>query len=179
MKNIVLLLFLTPFLLANRCNVDDGSLCDNETLRETQNNLFTIENPQEIYEVGDTLWINSELERNFSLESITRTVDLFDYGELSFHFNFDKTSVFDSSTYLCVNDETIEIINGVASARCNGLIYEKTETGFITRFGIKLLEVGNFSLLIKEIQSQNCITEDISIRTSFNNDAEMITFEVQ
>ena len=178
MKKVLSIFVTSLFLLAFTCESDNGN-CDIEPLRATQANLVTLENLQPEYEVGDILWITSELDRFFELTENDTTVDLFEYGELQYHFNLDKLSAFDSSEFLCVNENTLEIDKGehLSDLDCNHIKYVKEEDRFISRVGIKLLEAGNYTLAIKEIQNLNeeCNFDGIILTTPF----ELVTFEVK
>ncbi len=180
MKKGLIVFLIVPVLMATQC--EDDIECTSETLIKTKQNLLTIENSQTTYQVGDVLWIKSDLDRNINFDTPNETIDLFDYSELIFKFNFDRISIYNSEMYLCVNEDTIEIVKGEL-LNCNQFSYERSDTNFQSNIGIKLLEAGEYRMKISEISSNehsDCSKDGIVILTSFsNNDNEWVTFLVQ
>lgn len=181
MKKLLLVVATMPFLLAVTCGPDESDLCGEPTTRFRSNELAGVENPKEVYDLGDTLWFSVILNNVIDIDEGTNTLDISDYTNLKFHFNLNRDSVFQSQTWLCVNDETLEIEQGELTFRCNEILFERQETQFVARIGIKLLEVGAYNLAVKEISSfdEDCALSDITIATTFPNGTEEFEFMVQ
>lgn len=181
MKNLLLILVVTPLLLAVTCGPEKDDFCDDSLVRVRSNNLANVENIQEIYALGDTLWFNVSVNNIVSVDEGADEVDISVYTNLKFHFNLNRDSAFESDPWLCVNEETVEIEQGELSFRCNEILFEKQDTQFVSRIGIRLLEAGAYNLAVKEISvfDEDCALGDVIISTTFTNGTEEVEFIVQ
>lgn len=183
MKKITLfVLLVAPFLMATQCEPEP---CTPKVSQKFKENLITIENLQNTYNIGDIIWLNSYLDRNQTFTDPTETIDLLTYPmDFGFGLQFYKSSVYNPEIYLCLDENTTEITNG-SLINCNLFVYEKVGNNLKSRVGIKLLETGNYKISIYNIASfresgLNCNDKAIDINTTFsNNNEQMISFTVQ
>ena len=186
MKKIVFLILITPLFLAFQCG--PGDPCFAKIAQKAKPNLITIDNLQDTYTVGDIIWLSSTLERIQNFENPNETIDLFsfpfDYG---FGIKFYKSSVYNPEIFLCLNNNTTEIVYGSLNETlgCNLFVYEKIGNVLKCRIGVKLLETGNYKLSVYDISTfrelgLNCNDKGLDINTTFsNNNQQEITFTVQ
>jgi hypothetical protein len=186
MKKIVFLILITPLFLAFQCG--PGDPCFAKIAQKVKPNLITIDNLQDTYTVGDIIWLSSTLERIQNFENPNETIDLFsfpfDYG---FGIQFYKSSVYNPEIFLCLNNNTTEIVYGSLNETlgCNLFVYEKIGNVLKCRIGVKLLETGNYKLSVYDISTfrelgLNCNDKGLDINTTFsNNNQQEITFTVQ
>jgi hypothetical protein len=183
MKKITFfVLLIAPFLMAMQCEPEP---CTPKITQKFKENLITVENLQNTYNVGDILWLSSDLERNQNFTNPTETIDLFSFDmDLGFGLQFYKSSVYNPEIYLCLDETTTEITNGSLN-NCNFFVYEKNGDTLKSRVGIKLLETGNYRIAIYNIASfrelgLKCEDSAIDINTTFsNNNEQLISFTVQ
>jgi hypothetical protein len=183
MKKITaFVLLVAPFLMATQC---DTETCSPKISKKFKENLITVENLQNTYNVGDIMWLSSDLDRNQTFENPTETIDLFSYPlDLEYGVQFYKLSVYNPEIYLCLDESTTEFTAGYLND-CNLFVYEKNGDHLKSRFGIKLLEAGNYKIVIYNIASfrdtgLNCDDTAIDINTTFsNNNEQLISFTVQ
>jgi hypothetical protein len=184
MKKISLLFLFIPLFMAFQC--ETGEPCNINNITKEKQGLITVENLQVSYNVGDIIWLNSNLERIQNFDNTSETTDLFSYTlDYSFGIQFYKSSVYNSSIYLCLDENTTEITNGSLGSFCNLFVYEKVDDFLNCRVGIKLLETGNYKIELSRIQTfrengLNCEDTSINIDTSFsNNNEQYFNFTVE
>lgn len=181
-KIIILILIVSPLFMAFQCEPPEP--CSPSILQKNKPNLINIENLQTSYNLGDIIWLNSNLDRNQVFENSTETIDLFNYPlDYAYSIQFNKSSVYNPSIYLCVDENTSEITNG-SIKNCNLLVYEKVGDVLKSRVGIKLLETGSYELSVYNISTfretgLTCGDTALDIHTTFNNNQQLITFTVQ
>jgi len=181
MKKIVLLIVLIPFIFAFQCD-SETEPCGN-FVEFQKPDLVTIENPQETYELGDVLWLTSEVDRNqFSTET-GASIDLFQSNnQLYYYIDLQKSSAYNGYFYLYLNENTTIIEHGEMES--NNVILVQEGNYFKSKIGIKLLEPGTYSINIYNIASFNpnqvgCNFTAYSMITDFNGlDSNLFTFEV-
>jgi len=168
MKKISLLFSFIPFLFAFQC--EDDVACGNFVEFENTN-LITIENPQAIYQLGDTLWLASSVNRLQTNTNSNTVIDLFQLDEsLSYYIELKKASAFNGFNYINLNENSIVIDTG--GAFYNTFILLKEADHFVSRAGIKLLESGSYTVNIYNVASYNperqgCNFTVISMLTNF------------
>lgn len=173
MKNLLRICVLLPFLLAFQCGEEEPCFGKYTTIEIPS--LITIENFEQNYNVNDTLWISSTLNQFQTLNNETIDLDTFD-DEIGFGFQFYRSSVFNPEIFLCVSDETTNFQNGnlIDYYGCNQVTYEKNGTEYKSKFGIKLVESGNYRLEFYNISSfkesgYDCNERVLQIKTSISN----------
>ncbi|HRZ31038.1 MAG TPA: hypothetical protein P5335_05965 [Flavobacterium sp.] len=182
MKKIVFLFALIPFLFAFQCDPEPGPC--GEFIEFEKSDLITIENQQTTYQVGDLIWLSSIVDR-FQVNPITEaSYDLFSSDQkLAYSLEFSKTSLYNGSIYLNINENTTVIEEGELD--WNTIVLTKNDTQFKSKIGIKLLEPGTFTLNIYNIGSFNpdrvgCNFTTYSMKTDFNGiESNLFTFEVE
>ena len=181
MKKIILLLSIIPFLIAFQC--DDDSKCGNFVEFENPD-LITIDNPQEIYQLGDTLWLSSRVDRFQTNTNSNTVIDLYELDErLSYYIELKKASAFNGFNYINLNENSTVIDAGGAFYTTFILLKETDQ--FVSRTGIKLLESGSYTLNIYNVSSYNherqgCNFTVISMLTNFAGlESNSFTFEVE
>lgn len=180
MKKIALILFLFPFLLATQCDEDDRPC--GRYVEWQKPNLISIENQQTTYTVGDVLWLSAIVDRN--QDNGNATIDLFAFDtKLSYYIDLKKSSVYNTFFYLYLNDNTSVVEQGEAES--NTVILTPENDTFKSKFGIKLLESGTYTLTVYNIASYNpnqvgCNFTRHSLVTDFSElESNTFTFEVQ
>ncbi|CAM3706377.1 hypothetical protein FLGE108171_11450 [Flavobacterium gelidilacus] len=182
MKKALLLFLIIPFM-AFQC--EPGEPCEPAIKQKSKPNLITVENLQTNYIVGDIIWLNSSLEKNQLFENPNETIDLLSYPlDYALGFQFYKSSLYSTDTYLCIDESSSEVTIG-SNNNCNTFVYEKDGDFLKSRVGIKLLETGNFKIILSSISTfretgLNCGDNALDIYTTFsNNNQNSITFIVQ
>jgi len=180
MKKIGILLFMFPFLIATQCDEDDRP-CGNY-LELQKPNLISIENLQPAYAVGDVLWLSSTVDRN--LNNGNTTIDLFAFDtKLSYYIDLQKSSAYNNYFYLYLNENTSVVEQGEAES--NTVILTPDNDTFKSKFGIKLLESGTYTLTVYNIASYNpnrvgCNFTTHSLVTDFSElESNTFSFAVQ
>lgn len=181
MKKIILLLCVVPLLIAMQC--DDDVPCG--TLIEFEkNDLIALENQQATYEVGDTLWISSTVNRFQTNPNTNSTLDLFELDEkLAYYIEIKKASAFNEFNYINLNENSTIVEEG--ESLFNTIILVKEGEGFRSKIGIKLLETGTFTVKVHNVASysperQGCNFTVISMVTDFDGiENNLFTFDVE
>jgi hypothetical protein len=181
MKKVILLLSIVPFLISFQC--EDDSFCGNLVEFERQD-LITIENQQPSYDLGDTLWLISTVNRLQTNSNSNTTIDLFQSDEkLAYYIDLKKTSLFNDFFYINLNNNSTTLEKGEFSF--NNVILIKEGEEFKSKIGIKLLEPGSYTLTIYNIASynpsrNNCNFTSYSMVTDFVDfEGNMFTFDVE
>lgn len=182
-KIMILVLLVSPLFMAFQCEPDEP--CSPSISNKDKPNLITIENLQTTYNLGDIIWLNSTLERTQNFENPNETIDLFSYPlEYAYGIQFNKSSVYNPSIYLCVDENTSQVTSG-SIKDCNLFVYEKVGAILKSRVGIKLLETGNYEISVYNISNfretgLTCGDKALDITTTFsNNNQQTINFTVQ
>lgn len=184
MKNLLRIFLLLPFLLAFQCEDDDP--CSLKFTSKVKPNLISVENLQSTYNVGDTLWLSSEIERIQQFDN--ETIDILNFPEkIGFGIQFKKeTSYSNEPIFICLDNNTVTFTQGYLFLNydCNRFIYDVNNSNLNCRVGIKLLEAGNFTIELNSIMNfrtngNNCNDEVLEIKTNFiENQSLSIYFTV-
>lgn len=162
MKKLKFLLFI-PFLCAMQCEPEGPCGGDPHINYVINNTIISVENNATVFHIGDTIWINSVVNKNQSDANSSQNVDLFDFDDkLSFNVNLLKTSSYNQDFPISLNESHIVSDKGVVFA--NTFIMVKEGDNFVNRTGIKLLETGHFKINCYEIYSYRD-TYDCTTRT--------------
>ncbi len=172
MKKVILLLSIVPFLIAFQC--EDDSFCGNLVEFERKD-LITIENQKPSYDLGDTLWLTSTVNRLQSNSNSNTTVDLFQSDEkIAYYIEFKKTSLFNDFFYINLNENSTIVEKG--EILFNTIILLKEGEEFKSKIGIKLLETGTYTLTVYNIASYNPNRTDCNF-TSFSMITDFVGVE--
>ncbi len=182
MKKIFLLLAMIPFLFAFQCDPEPEPCGEFNEFEKPD--LVTIDNLQTTYQVGDLIWLSSTVDR-FQVNPITETTyDLFSSDEkLAYYLEFSKTSLYNGSNFLNLNENTTIVEEGELD--WNTIILTKNNEQYKSKIGIKLLETGNYSIRLYNVSSFNrdrigCNYTTYSMLTDFNGmESKVFTFEVE
>lgn len=168
MNKLILLLTVFPLLLATQCEPDDQPCGKFVEMQIPE--LIAIENPQQQFSVTDTLWLNATVSRSQQLENTP--FDLFEFDEtLSYYIEVVKESPFNSNNYIHLTQQAMVVASG--EALDNIFILTKAGDTYHSRIGIKLLEPGNYTMKVYNINSHNhyrpdCNFTSFSIATDFD-----------
>lgn len=174
MKKLKFLLFI-PFLCAMQCDGEDP--CGNPPPSNyvVNNTIISVENNATTFHVGDTIWINSVLNRNQSDVNTSHNLDLFDFdAKLSFNVNLLKTSSYNQDFSIVLNAN--HVVSDKGEVIANSFIMVQEGDNFVNRTGIKLLETGTFKINCFQIYSYrdnyDCTTRTDIGTTIMNADNE-------
>lgn len=159
-------LFFIPLLCAMQCEPNDPCVNTPPNNYVINNSIISIENNAVTYQVGDTIWINSVVNKN-QIDVNSKNVDLYTYDDkLNFEINLYKTSSYNQDLPIYLNQDHIVVDKG--EAFYSSLILVKENDNYVNRTGIKLLETGNFKIRNSYINSyrQNY---DCTIRTEIES----------
>lgn len=173
-----------PFLNVGMCGGTDDD-CEGARVNYIENNnLVTVQANSNHFEIGDTLWINTIVNKNqFDITS-NSTVNLFDIDkELSLEISYERASAYDQYFQINLNEEAI--VSNKGQVIVNSFILVKEGDNFVNRSGIKLLETGNFRITDYDINSYNIESRcsdprsNIGTRISNANNGEFYEFSVE
>lgn len=182
MKKIIFLIALSPFLFAFQCDPEPEPC--GEFIEFEKPDLITIDNQQTVYQVGDILWLTATVDRNQVNPITEATYDLFSSDEkLAYYLEFSKTSLYNGSNFLYLNENTTIVEAGELD--WNTIILTKQNEQYKSKIGIKLLETGTYSLFLYNVSSFNrdrigCNYITYIMNTDFSGmDSKVFTFTVE
>jgi hypothetical protein len=182
MKKLILLLALSPFLVAFQCDPEPDP-CGNY-IEFDKPNLVTVENPQATYVVGDVLWLSSTVNRTQVNPNTGNSIDLFESDDkLSYYIDLRKDSNYNGYYQIYLNENTTVVESG--EVNWNNIILTKEGEQFKSKMGIKLLESGIYTINLYNVASYNpdrigCNFTTYSMVTDFSEmDSNSFIFEVE
>lgn len=157
-------LFFIPLLCAMQCEPNDpcgNRPPDNYVIND---NLIAIENNSGIFQVGDTLWMNTVINKNQIDINSSKNLNLFNFDDkLYFEINLYKMSSYNQNLLIYLNQDHVVADKG--EVQFNSFILVKEGDNYVNRVGIKLLESGSFKIQNSYINSYRQ-TYDCSIHTN-------------
>jgi len=183
MKILTYLMFI-PFLSVGLCGGDDDE-CEGGRVNYIQNNsLVTVQANSNHFGVGDTLWINTIVNKNqFDITSNSE-VNLFDIDkELSLGISYERASAYEQYFQINLNEDAV--VSDKGQVIINNFILVQEGNNFVNRSGIKLLEAGNFRITDYDINSYKidgrCSDPRSNIGTTISNanNGEFYEFSVE
>lgn len=154
-------LFFIPLLCAMQCEPEDP--CGNAppSISIINNSIISVENNTVTYQVGDTIWINSVVNKD-QIDVNSKNVDLYTYDDkLNFEINLYKTSIYNQDLPIYLNQDYVVVDKG--EMFYNSFIFVQEGDNYVNRTGIKLLETGNFRIRNSYINSHR-LNYDCTVR---------------
>jgi len=148
MKKLTFLLFI-PLFCATTCDDDP---CENNVKYITNHDLIKVEENETIYNIGDTLWLNTTVSRIQMLQNGQSTYDLFNENQtFAYYLSMFKNSNLGNDYQVYLSSENLISIKG--NAESNYFTLVKENDNFVNRTGIKLVESGSFNINVSDISS--------------------------
>ena len=173
MKFLSTIALITISLCAGLCcpPEEDG---DYESFEVQKDHLITIENDQNVYQLDDTIYINTLVNNNqVSVDEknifVTDFTDLDNDPYINYNIVLYKETNFGTLAKIEVTNDNIIVTEGLVQNVYDEIIEVKSSyngTNFKSRFGIKLLETGTYYLASPNFD----YTQAIYIQASFSYD---------
>ena len=159
---IGLLITATQFFLASGCNKNDTKPCAMVT--PFSFNVTSEFSPQrEVYNVGDTIFLNSTFTKNFTNLISNQQVDYSNSVGIGGNFNLLHMDTVNRQIKDGLNNFLLITINGMLSANPNVInlgkvvTFYESNSNYSIKIGIKLLQKGLFYFVLTDLYSNGLI----------------------
>lgn len=164
-------LFFIPFLSVSMCGGEGDDCEGGKNYNFETDNLITVQSASHTFQVGDTLWINSVVNKN-QVDVTGNAITIFDITDkLQFAPTYERVSAY--GQYLQIQLGQEYLVPDKGALIYGTFILDKEGDNFVNRTGIKLLEAGNFRITANGLDSykedSKCSDPHVGIFTHISN----------